>query len=68
MTVCTPLFSLLNILISTEAFELSSRAITEDLMLLMLSRRSWWKYRHRKMPPVKEPVHHILTYKYREVL
>jgi hypothetical protein len=55
MTVGIPLFSLSDVLISTEARELGSRAITEDLLAVMLSRRSWWKYRHRKKPPVKEP-------------
>ena len=38
-----PLFSLFLVLISTEALELGSRAITEDLFAISIIRRSWWK-------------------------
>ena len=38
-----PLFSLFLVLISTEALELGSRAITEDLFALSIIRSSWWK-------------------------
>lgn len=38
-----PLFSLFLVLISAEALELGSRAITEDLYSLSIIRRSWWK-------------------------
>ena len=32
-------------ILTIDAQELASRAITEDLYLLRLIRKSWWKYR-----------------------